>query len=217
MLSAETVIARAEQLAKDKLGSESTGHDWWHVQRVRDVAVQIAEKEEANRFVVELAALLHDIEDYKFSGSEEAGPKFARDWLDELGVDAGVTTQVVDIIAGMSFKGAKVAQPELSLEGRCVQDADRLDAMGAIGVARTFAYGGYVQRPIHDPGCDPEMHDSAEKYMASRGTTINHFHEKLLLLTERMNTDHGRSLAKARHEFMEMFLEQFHAEWRGKR
>ena len=215
MPSAETVIARTEQLAKDKLAGESTGHDWWHVQRVRDIAVQIAEIEGADRFVVELAALLHDIDDYKFSGSEAAGPQFAKAWLEGQGVDPAAVMRVTDIIAGMSFKGARVARPELSLEGRCVQDADRLDAMGAIGIARTLAYGGYVRRPIHDPGCEPELHDSPEKYMANRGTTINHFHEKLLLLAERMNTDHGRHLAKFRHEFMERFLEQFHAEWSG--
>jgi len=166
-------------------------------------------------FVVELAALLHDVDDYKFSGDEEAGPRFAHSCLTSTGVSLDVADHVAEIIRWMSFKGANVELPVLSAEGKCVQDADRLDAMGAIGIARTFAYGGFVNRPIHDPDVSPVMHASADAYINSKGTTINHFHEKLLLLRERMNTDFGRKLAEERHRYMVDFLERFRAEWSG--
>lgn len=210
------VVQRTEALVRDKLGNESTGHDWWHAQRVRKIAVRIAEHEGADTFVVEIAALLHDVDDYKFSGSEEAGPQFAASWLKSLDVDAETADHIAQIIRRMSFKGAMVVEQPLSLEGQCLQDADRLDALGAIGIARAFAYGGYVKRPIHDPAEPPVLHVSAESYMTSRGTTINHFHEKLLLLTERMNTEHGRALAESRHKFMQRFLDKFDEEWAGR-
>lgn len=212
---ARAVVAQTEKLVRAKLGEEPTGHDWWHAERVRKTAVRIAAEEKADVFVVELAALLHDVDDYKFSGDENAGPNFAREYL--LSVEAGVEVaeHVSEIIRHMSFKGANVEQVALSLEGQCIQDADRLDAIGAIGIARTFAYGGFVQRPIHDPGTPPVMHTSADSYINSKGTTINHFHEKLLLLRERMNTDSGRKLAEERHRYMTGFLERFDAEWHG--
>jgi len=209
------VVAKTEQLVHDKLGAESTGHDWWHADRVRVTAKHIAREEGADTYVVELAALLHDVDDYKFSGSEDAGPDFAHAHLRSVGVHDQVADQVAEIIRHMSFKGAKVERRELSLEGKCIQDADWLDAMGAMGIARTFAYGGFVQRPIHDPGVRPVLHTSADSYLNSKGTTINHFHEKLLLLCDRMNTDFGRKLAQERHRYMVDFLDRFDAEWRG--
>jgi len=215
MSSLEVVLVETERLVRLKLGEEPTGHDWWHADRVRTTAVRIAEMEGADVFVVELAALLHDVDDYKFSGDGEAGPRFAREYLLSIGVGEDVAEHVAEIIRGMSFKGAKVELSELSLEGKCVQDADRLDAMGAIGIARTFAYGGFVRRPIHDPDILPVMHSSADAYVDSKGTTINHFHEKLLLLGDRMNTEFGRKLAEGRHQYMVEFLERFHVEWGG--
>lgn len=209
------VVQQTEQLVRDKLNKESTGHDWWHAQRVRNIALRIADHEGADTFVVELAALLHDIDDYKFSGSDEAGPRFAANWLRSMALDDETVDHVAQIIHRISFKGALVAEQQLSLEGMCIQDADRLDALGAIGIARAFAYGGYVQRPIHDPDEPPVLHTSAESYTTSLGTTINHFHEKLLLLTERMNTEHGRAIAESRHKFMQRFLDRFDEEWAG--
>ncbi|MGK3201235.1 HD domain-containing protein [Amycolatopsis sp. MEPSY49] len=213
----EELIRQTEQVVREKLRNEPTGHDWWHADRVRSTAVRIAREESADAFVVELAALLHDVEDYKLSGSEEAGPRFASEFLTSIGVAGEDADHVAEIIRNMSFKGARVAPAPLSLEGRCLQDADRLDAIGAIGIARTFAYGGYKQRPIHDPEVPVVAHDSVASYLASQGTTINHFHEKLLLLRERMNTEFGRKLAEARHRYMEEFLEEFAGEWSGER
>ncbi|MDN3353768.1 HD domain-containing protein [Actinomadura sp. DC4] len=210
------VIRETTLFARKELGvEESTGHDWWHVDRVRMVALNIAECEGADPYIVELAALLHDIEDYKFSGSDEAGPRAAAEWLISLGVEDEVTKEVAGIIRWMSFRGAKVEEVPLSLEGECVQDADRLDAIGAIGIARVFAYGGHVKRPIHNPDMAPDLHTSAESYVTSKGTSINHFHEKLLLLKERMKTPTGRRYADSRHERLVEFLRDFDAEWTG--
>jgi uncharacterized protein len=211
--SSQDVIARTTEFVRGKLGAEPTGHDWWHADRVRRTAIHIAVHEGADTFVVELAALLHDVDDYKFTGDREAGPRAATDWLSTQNVDCQVVTDVAAIIRRMSFRGAKVDELRQSLEGSCVQDADRLDAMGAIGIARTFAYGGFVQRPIHDPSVREIMHTSAADYQHHRGTTINHFHEKLLLLKERMLTETGRKLASERHDFMAEFIQVFQGEW----
>lgn len=213
----EELIRKTEQVVRSKLHNESTGHDWWHADRVRSTAVRIAQEESADALVVELAALLHDVEDFKFSGSEEKGPRFAGDFLRSIGVAKQDADHVADIIRNISFKGARVAPAPLSLEGHCIQDADRLDAIGAIGIARTFAYGGYKQRPIHDPDVKPVAHDSVRSYLDTKGTTINHFHEKLLLLRDRMNTEFGRKLAEERHRFMTDFLDEFDSEWKGER
>jgi uncharacterized protein len=211
----EEVLARTEAMVKDKLDREATGHDWWHAARVRATAVRIAKQEDADVFVVDLAALLHDVEDYKFTGDDASGPLFATRWLSSIGVDSATTDHVAQIIGRMSFKGAHVDQLPLTLEGKCLQDADRLDAIGAIGISRVFAFGGHRGRPIHDPCEEPVLHASAESYKSAVGTSINHFHEKLLLLRDRMNTEHGRRLAEARHQVMVGFLRQFHAEWDG--
>jgi uncharacterized protein len=209
------IVRRTEQFARRELADDPTGHDWWHADRVRRTALRIAEQEGADTFIVELASLLHDVADFKFSGSEEAGPDQAWKWLASLGVSESIREAVVEIIRRMSFKGACVVESSLSLEGKCVQDADRLDALGAIGIARTFAYGGFVNRPIHDPSVEPTLHMSAEAYRRTRGTTINHFHEKLLLLRSRMKTDTGRAMATSRHQVLVDFLSEFEAEWSG--
>ncbi|MFN0021119.1 MAG: HD domain-containing protein [Pirellulaceae bacterium] len=200
------------------LDGDSAGHDWWHIERVRRVALTIAREERADLFLVELAALLHDVADWKFAGGDEkAGPAAARQWLMSLEADEPTIDQVCRIIAQLSFKGAGVATPMDSLEGACVQDADRLEAIGAIGIARTFAYGGWKGQPMHDPDLPPQLHGSFTEYKQNKGTTINHFYEKLLLLKDRMNTAAGKRLAQARHEFMEQYLSQFFAEWEGKK
>lgn len=199
-----------------RLSGEGSGHDWFHVERVWKMANFLADKEGGDRFVIELAALLHDIADWKFSGDETSGEREARAWLQHLGVDAGTINHVCEIIAGLSFKGAGVPSTMKTLEGMIVQDADRLDAIGAIGIARAFAYGGYTHREMHNPSGAPTLHQSFEEYRNSNGTTVNHFYEKLLLLKDRMNTNTARQLAEERHAFMEEFLQRFLDEWEGK-
>lgn len=212
------IIQKTADHVRGLLSGDSSGHDWFHIERVRNTALTIAREEGAVLFLVELAALLHDVADWKFAGGDhEAGPKAAREWMESIEVQPAVVEQVCDIIAGLSFKGAGVATPMRSLEGQIVQDADRLDALGAIGIARTFAYGGHKGQAMHDPAIPPQMHASFEAYKNNVGTTINHFYEKLLLLKDRMNTATGKRIAAERHVFMERFLEQFLAEWRGAR
>jgi uncharacterized protein len=198
------------------MSQDSSGHDWWHIDRVRNTAVQIARQEGADPVIVELAALLHDIADWKFHGGDEtAGPRAARDWLSQFPLPDQSLDHICDIIATLSFKGANVATPMTTLEGQCVQDADRIDAIGAIGIARAFAYGGHKGRAMYDPEHPPTLHDSFEAYKRNAGPTINHFHEKLLLLRDRMNTTTAKAIADERHQFMEAFLQQFHREWDG--
>lgn len=198
------------------LADDSSGHDWWHIERVRRNAVQLAREEGADLMVVELAALLHDIADWKFhDGDDTAGPRAARAWLEGQGADAALIDHVTSIIAGLSYKGAGVNTDMPTLEGRCVQDGDRLDAIGAVGIARAFAFGGHFGRAMYDPEHPPELHDSFAAYKSKSGPTINHFYEKLLLLKDRMQTPTGRRLATARHAYLEAFLTQFYAEWNG--
>jgi len=212
----EEIIDRTAEFVRNKLSGEGTGHDWWHVDRVRLLARRLGREEGANLFVVELAALLHDIADWKFhDGDLAAGPREAAAWLEECGAQAAVIGQVCDIVSSISFKGSQVPTPMATLEGQVVQDADRLDALGAIGIARAFAYGGYKQQEIHNPEIAPAVHDSFESYRTGGSTTINHFHEKLLLLVDRMNTRAARRLAAGRHSYMKSFLERFHREWEG--
>lgn len=212
----DRIVGKTADRAKGILVGEGSGHDWWHIYRVWKMSVRIAEEENADRFVVALAALLHDIDDWKSSGDERSGARAARAVLEEVGgVDHDTIGRVCDIISKMSFKGALVEAPEMDREGRCVQDADRLDAIGAIGIARAFVYGGSKGRPIYDPGKKPKMHSSPSEYLAGDGSSLNHFYEKLLLLKDRMNTGTGKRLAVERHRFMEGFLEEFMREWDG--
>lgn len=202
---------------KQKLLGEGSGHDWWHVYRVWQLAKTIVNAEPAaNRLTVELAAILHDIADWKFAdGDLEAGPKAARKWLESKAVSEEVIAHIEDIIRDTSFKGAKVALHLKTIEAKIIFDADKLDAIGAIGIARTFAYGGSKERSMHEPDQKPTLHDSFEAYKNGDSSTINHFYEKLLLLKDLMHTDTGKQLAQHRHEVMEQFLDEFFKEWRG--
>ncbi len=212
------LIASTAGYVKSELRGAEGGHDWWHIERVWKTAKTIAQAENADTLVVELAALLHDIADSKFhGGDEEIGPRKAREFLGQLPVSQSVTDHVVQIVRNISFKGGNVAAAFRSPELAVVQDADRLDALGAIGIARAFNYGGFKNRQLYDPTMPPDLHMTKEKYKASTAPTINHFYEKLLLLKDRMNTGTGKNLAAERHRFMEMFLAQFYAEWEGSR
>ena len=216
-MNKEEVIKRTADYIKSKLDGESSGHDWWHTYRVWKTAVNIGKKEDADLFVVQLAALLHDIADWKFhSGDDSIGPKLAREWLEKLDVDENIISHVCEIIKGVSFKGAGVKSKIKTKEGMVVQDADRLDALGSIGIARAFAYGGHKGREIYNPNIKPEKHESFEQYKNNKGTTINHFYEKLLLLKDLMNTPSARKIAEERHRFMEEYLDKFFKEWEGK-
>ena len=193
---------------------EGTGHDWHHIDRVRKVALRLAEAEGANKEVVELAALLHDIADHKFHDHDlTVGPAKAKEVILEHGGSEELADRISQIISETSFKGAEVATPVSSIESAVVQDADRLDALGAIGIARAFAYGGSKNRPLYDPNEKTTMHRDFEAYANSKGSTVNHFYEKLLLLKDRMHTESGRKMAVERHRFMEDFLKRFFEEW----
>jgi uncharacterized protein len=201
---------------KQELKNAEGGHDWWHIERVWKTAKHIAKTEQVDLLIVELGALLHDIADSKFhDGDENIGPQKARAFLHTLEVEENVITHVIRIIENISYKGGKEAQTFKSAELDVVQDADRLDALGAIGIARTFNYGGFKDREIYNPTIASDLNMTKEKYKNSTAPTINHFYEKLLLLKDRMNTDTGKALAAKRHQFMESYLEQFYSEWEG--
>ncbi|NVN96451.1 MAG: HD domain-containing protein [Bacteroidetes bacterium] len=208
------IIHQTAEYIKTKLKGEGSGHDWWHIYRVWKNAIHIGKQEKTNLFVVELAALLHDIADWKFyDGNEEIGPQMARKWLEKLAVEEIHITHVCQIIKDISFKGAGVSTKMKTIEGKVVQDADRLDALGAIGIARTFAYGGSKGREIYNPDIQTEMHLSFEQYKKSQSPTLNHFYEKLLLLKDLMNTTTAKKMALRRHKTMENFLDEFYHEW----
>ena len=212
----EQIIEDTARYVQDTLAGDSSGHDWWHIYRVWRTARKIASQEGADIFTVELAALLHDIADFKFhDGDDTVGVFVARKWLEEQQVDAVVTNHVLAIIKGLSFKGAGVDTAMHTLEGMIVQDADRLDAIGAIGIGRTFAFGGYKGRLMYDPAVKPAEHSSFEEYKWNTSPTINHFYEKLLLLKDLMNTETARKAAVERHQVMEKFLNRFFKEWEG--
>lgn len=211
------IIEKTKTFVKNTLKNAEGGHDWFHIQRVWNNAKLIANNENADLFIVELGALLHDIADSKFhNGDERVGPKVASEFLQKQQVSAENIQHVVKIIENVSFKGGNIQQEFNSIELEIIQDADRLDALGAIGIARTFNYGGFKERALYDPEIKPELNMNKEEYKASTAPTINHFYEKLLLLKDRMNTKTGREIAQKRHEFMELYLEQFYAEWNGK-
>lgn len=203
---------------KKELENAEGGHDWFHIERVYKNAVLIANGENCDILIVQLGALLHDIADSKFhDGDETVGPKKARLFLESKTVSENTITHVVNIIENISFKGGHETKKFSSLELDIVQDADRLDAIGAIGVARTFNYGGFKNRVIYNPEIKPKLNMSKEEYKNSDATTINHFYEKLLLLKDKMNTKTGKEIANQRHDFMELFLSQFYAEWNGEK
>lgn len=217
-MSPQSIIEKAVAHIKSSFADEGSGHDWWHIYRVWKTAVRLAEVESADLYIVQLAALLHDIADWKFHGGDlTAGPRVARQWMESQQVAADVIEHVCQIIGQLSYKGSGVATDMPTIEGKVVQDADRLDAIGAMGIARAFAYGGHDGRLLYDPDHPPEQHASAQAYRNSRGPTINHFYEKLLLLKDRMQTATGKAMAQQRHEFMESYLAQFYAEWEGQK
>ena len=210
------IIKEVENYVKKELAGDSTGHDWWHIRRVRQMAKVVAEKEGGDLFVIELAALLHDIADWKFNdGDEKAGSKKTKDLLEGLGINEEIIKQVGEIVDNVSFKGAGVENKIKTKEGMIVQDADRLDVIGAIGAARIFAYGGSVGREIYDPNIKPKFHKTFEDYKKNKSSSINHFYEKVLLLKDRLNTKTARKIAVQRHKFLEKYLEQFFKEWEG--
>ena len=212
------LINKTILFVKEKLANAEGGHDWFHIQRVYKNALLISSGETCDETVVKLGALLHDIADSKFhNGDESVGPKVAREFLESEGVSENIIVHVIQIIDNISFKGGNNEKRFSSVELDIVQDADRLDAIGAIGIARAFNYGGFKNRAMHDPQIAPKMNMTKEEYKSSQAPTINHFYEKLLLLKDKMNTKSGKKIAEERHNYMEGFLEQFFAECEGKR
>lgn len=212
----EQIIRKTVDYIKQEFSDDSSGHDWWHIYRVWKNAIAICEIEKADSFIVQLAALLHDLDDWKFNDHNDETPHRAKAWLDSCNVEPVITESVCEIIKHISYKGAGVENKMSSLEGFIVQDADRLDAIGAIGIGRAFAYGGYKKRMLYDPNSPPQMHASFEEYKSSKSATINHFYEKLLLLKDMMNTSTAKRIAEHRHQVMEGFLSQFMVEWEGR-
>ena len=214
----QSLIEKTIEFVKQELQHAEAGHDWWHIERVWKSAKAIAKEENVDLLVVEFAALLHDIADAKFhGGDEEIGPQKAGDFLNSIAVDEALVIHVQEIIRNMSFKSSlgelKFSSPEMLV----VQDADRLDAIGAIGIARAFTYGGFKNRELYNPAIKPVVKQSKETYKNTTAPTINHFYEKLLLLKDKMNTETGKRIAQERHAFMEAYLDQFYGEWNGER
>lgn len=214
----ELILENTKAFVKSSLQNAEGGHDWFHIERVFNNAMHISKDEHADDFIVALGALLHDIADYKFhNGDEQIGPRIAREFLTSQNLPESVIGHVVNIINNVSFKGGNNGQEFHSAELAIVQDADRLDAIGAIGIARTFNYGGFKGRALYDPAIAPNLNQSKEEYKNSTAPTINHFYEKLLLLKDLMNTNTGKKMAAQRHLFMQEFLDQFYAEWSGEK
>ncbi|MCK5788537.1 MAG: HD domain-containing protein [Chlamydiia bacterium] len=206
-------INKTESFIRDLLEGEGSGHDWWHIHRVRNNALNIAEKYDVSIFIIEMAALLHDIADHKFhDGNETIGLKKAQEWLISIDVSDKIIQDILEIMSQVSFSSGQVPN---SLEGKIVQDADRLDAIGAIGIARTFAYGGYKKREIYNPEIPPIEDQTLEAYKKNTDPTINHFYDKLLKLQDLMNTKEAKVIAEKRHSYMQDFLTQFYDEWDG--
>jgi len=215
-MNKQQIIENTIAFVKDTLKNAEGGHDWFHTHRVLKNSQLIAKNEDVDEFVVSLGALLHDIADSKFhNGDETIGPKVAAEFLENEEVDTVIIEHVVQIINNISFKGGKEARTFSSKELDVIQDADRLDAIGAIGIARTFNYGGFKNNAIYNPDILPELNMNKTEYKKGNGTTMNHFYEKLLLLKDKMNTKTGKQLAQQRHKYMELYLEQFYKEWNG--
>ncbi len=213
----DKLVEKTIDFVKKELAFAEGGHDWFHTERVFKTACHIAKTEKVDLLTVQLGALLHDIADSKFyDGDESIGPKKATLFLENQHADIKLTNHVVAIIENISFKGGNFKTPFTSKELQVVQDADRLDALGAIGIARTFNYGGFKNRAIYNPSIPPNLTMTKEEYKKSTAPTINHFYEKLLLLKNKMNTQTGKQLAEQRHHFMEQYLTQFYNEWEGK-
>ena len=212
------IVNKTILFVKAKLENAEGGHDWFHIERVYKNTLLIADGEVCDSTVVKLGALLHDIADSKFhNGDETVGPKMAREFLESENVDEATIQHVINIIENISFKGGNSEKKFFSTELNIVQDADRLDAIGVIGIARTFNYGGFKNRPLYNPNIAPNLHMSKEEYKNNEAPTLNHFYEKLLLLKDKMNTETGKQIAQERHRYMEGFLSQFYAEWDGEK
>ena len=205
-------LRATEEYVQEVFSDEGSGHDWWHIHRVRKMALRIAETEGGNLFIIEMAALLHDIDDWKLN-TENSSKVSA--WLKKLNINHLQSLLILEIINQVSFKGAGVENKATTIEAKIVQDADRLDAIGAIGIARAFAYGGHKNRLLHIPDSTPEFHTDFESYKKNQSSTVNHFYEKLLLLKNSLNTETAIEIAKNRHIFMEEFLQHFFDEWEG--
>ena len=217
-MSSEQLITDTIAFVKQELQNAEGGHDWFHIDRVYKNSLLIAKTESCDALVVQLGALLHDIADSKFhNGDETVGPRVAREYLESKAVSQDIIDHVVLIIENISYKGGNFEKKFSSKELDIVQDADRLDAIGAIGIARTFNYGGFKNRTLYDPEIAPKTGMSKEEYKKNDSPTINHFYEKLLLLKDKMNTDTGKQIAEQRHQYMEGFLSQFYAEWEGEK
>jgi uncharacterized protein len=217
-MNQQKIINKVKVYLKTRFKDEGTGHDWWHIERVLNNAVAIAEKERgADLFVVQLGALFHDIADFKFHrGNDKLGGEVAAKLMKSMGVSRSVAAAVVHIVDNVSFKGKSAKSNMKSIEGKIVQDADRLDALGAIGIARAFAYGGYKQRPIYNPEGKVKDYKTFGQYKKGADSTIHHFYEKLLYLKAFMNTKMGKKMAIKRHKFLESYLQEFYAEWEGR-
>jgi uncharacterized protein len=213
MLISAKLIEQVTQKIQQSFTGEGSGHDWWHIYRVVNTATYIARQEGADVSMVQLAALLHDVGDHKFYENEDAPQLLIKELLKEYHLEEEVVESIIEIVLSVSYKGAGVVTVPNGLEAKCVQDADRLDAMGAIGIARAFAFGGNRSRLLYDPNQPPNLHKDFEAYKKDKGHTINHFYEKLLLLKDRMQTKTGRGMAEERHQFMELFLREFYKEW----
>lgn len=208
------LIKKTIEFVKEKLEGTESGHDWFHIERVWKLSLKIQEKEGGDKLIIELAALLHDIADPKFhNGDETVAAKIVNEFLSSQDLDPEIIKKVIFIIENMSFKNRNDAPKDLPLELKIVQDADRLDAIGAIGIARTFNFGGYKNNLMYHPDIEPKLNQSKEEYKRSNGTTINHFYEKLLLLKDLLNTDTAKEIAEHRHQFMLQFLDEFYKEW----
>ncbi len=214
MTEQSDIISQTKEFVQQSLKKAEAGHDYWHILRVLKTAQKIAGYEGGDLQIIRLGALLHDIADSKFyNGDETIGPKVARDFLKQLPVSQPVIDHVIKIIENISFKNTFTGQNFDSLELQIVQDADRLDAIGAIGIARAFVYGGYKNNPIYDPELPPNLHMDKATYKKANTSTINHFYEKLLTLKDLMNTPTAKKIAQQRHDFMNQYLEQFYREW----
>ncbi len=209
------LISQVRERVKTIFEGEGSGHDWWHIYRVTETAKNIGAKEGADLFLVELSALLHDVGDYKLFEGEDAQEKMITQILSDFSAEQKLIDEVISIVKSVSFKGAGVETIPDNIEGKVVQDADRLDAIGAIGIARAFAFGGHHNRLLFAPNEEPELHKDFETYKKAKGHTINHFYEKLLLLKDRMQTKTGKEMAEERHQFMLLFLDNFKKEWNG--
>lgn len=211
------IIQKTGHFVESEFRTEGSGHDWFHIDRVRKMALRIGKTEVCDLFIIEMASLLHDLDDWKLTAPTTEESSNAKKWLDSIGLDSEVASHILEIIGEVSFKGAGIETPVKTIEAAIVQDADRLDAIGAIGIARTFAYGGHKSRLIYDPSVVPVMHTDFQEYKSSSAPTINHFYEKLLLLKDRMNTKTAQIIAEQRHQFMSDYLLQFYDEWEARR